>query len=224
MTNQDFTSRVRRHIPGERIDALGDLSFEPALAEALQPCKEYDVNRWLFVPNRYTEYRYVLGTRGENPLICVGINPSTARPDALDPTLQSVQRIALSNGFDSFLMFNVSAQRATDPDDMDEALYLPLHRENLRAFQYLLSLSPSKTVWAAWGAIIEKRGYLFGCVADLAKIGERNSARWVSFGPLSKKGHPHHPLYLRRDAAPEDFDIHRYLTCFHKNSGSVLDG
>ena len=214
MSNSESNPRLRRHIPGERIDALGALSFEAELSRALLPCGEYDVNRWLFVPNRYTEYRYILGTRGENPLICVGINPSTARPDALDPTLQSVQRIALANGYDSFLMYNVSAQRATDPDDMDGTLYVPLHRENLRAFDYLLSLSPAKTVWAAWGAIIEKRAYLFGCVADLMEIGEQRNAHWVSFGPRSKKGHPHHPLYLRRDAAPEKFDIRAYLSCF----------
>ena len=79
---------------------------------------EYDVSRWLYIPNVYSEYRYILGTRGDRPLICVGINPSTAAPDALDPTLQSVERIARSNGYDSFLMFNVYAQRATRPDDM----------------------------------------------------------------------------------------------------------
>ena len=35
------------------------------------------------VPPYYTEYRYILGTRGENPLICIGINPSTAQPGDL---------------------------------------------------------------------------------------------------------------------------------------------
>lgn len=212
--HEEPKKKSRRHVPGEAISALGDLSFDRALSEALQPNGEYDVNRWLFVPNRYTEYRYILGTRGRNPLICVGINPSTARPDALDPTLESVQRIALGNGFDSFLMFNVSAQRATDPDHMDETLYLPLHRENLLAFDFLLSLSVTPTVWAAWGTIIEKRPYLPGCVFDLAEIGKRHDARWISFGPRSKSGHPHHPLYLRKDAGPEEFDIYTYLASF----------
>lgn len=205
---------MTRHVPGEAISALGDLSFGRALKEALRPNGEYDVNRWLFVPNRYTEYRYILGTRGERPLICVGINPSTARPDALDPTLKSAERIALSNGFDSFLMFNVSAQRATDPNDMDAAPCESLHRENLRAFEYLLSLSEKPVVWAAWGTLIEKRGYLLSCAADLAKIGEKHGACWVTFGQRSKKGHPHHPLYLRRDAQAEAFDIRAYLSAF----------
>ena len=82
------------HIPQGTTDNLVLEPFQPALEAALQPSPSYDVNRWLYVPNTYSEYRYILGTRGEHPLICVGINPSTAAPDALDPTLQSVERIA----------------------------------------------------------------------------------------------------------------------------------
>ena len=129
------------HIPQGTTDTLVLEPFQPALEAALQPSPSYDVNRWLYVPNTYSEYRYILGTRGEHPLICVGINPSTAAPDALDPTLQSVERIALSNGYDSFLMFNVYAQRATRPDDMEPVCNAALHAENRKAFRYLLSLS-----------------------------------------------------------------------------------
>ena len=78
------------HIPTVDIRQLGDISFDRQLALAQQPNRDYNVDQWLFVPNTYTEYRYILGTRGEKPLICVGINPSTARPGALDPTLKSV--------------------------------------------------------------------------------------------------------------------------------------
>ena len=95
------------HIPQGTTDTVALELFEPALDAALRPSPDYDVSRWLYVPNTYSEYRYILGTRGQKSLICVGINPSTAAPDALDPTLQSAQRIALNNGYDSFLMFNV---------------------------------------------------------------------------------------------------------------------
>ena len=95
------------HIPTADTDTLELLPFREALEKSGQR-GDYDAARWLYVPDFYTEYRYILGTRGEKPLICIGVNPSTAAPDALDPTLQSVQRIALSNGYDSFIMFNVS--------------------------------------------------------------------------------------------------------------------
>ena len=199
------------HIPQTTTDALDLERFVPALEAALRPSPDYDVSRWLYVPNTYREYRYILGTRGEKPLICIGINPSTAAPDALDPTLKSVERIAHANGYDSFLMFNVYAQRATRPDDMEPVCNRQLHDENRQAFRYLLSLSPEPAVWAAWGNIIEKRGYLMDCVRDFLADGEAVGARWYTAGPLLKSGHPHHPLYLRKDTQLLPFDIAAYL-------------
>ena len=199
------------HIPQTTTDALALVCFAPALEAALRPSPDYDVNRWLYVPNTYSEYRYILGTRGRRPLICMGINPSTAAPDHLDPTLQSVERVALANGYDSFLMCNVYAQRATRPDDMEPRCNAVLHRENRAAFQYLLSLSPEPAVWAAWGNLIEKREYLMDCVRDFLADGEAVGARWYTAGPLLKSGHPHHPLYLKRDTPLQPFDAAAYL-------------
>ena len=94
------------HIPSAPTTALEVLSFAEAL-ETKTETPDYDRSRWLYVPDFYSEYRYILGTRGERPLITLGVNPSTAAPGALDNTLKSVQRIANGNGFDSFIMFNV---------------------------------------------------------------------------------------------------------------------
>ena len=199
------------HIPNGTTAELELLTFEDALKAAQTPSDDYDIGKWLYAPNFYSEYRYILGTRGKNPLICIGINPSTAEPDNLDNTLKSVQRIALGNGFDSFIMFNVYAQRATDPDAMERQCNLALHRENLKAFRYVLSISEKPTVWAAWGAIIEKRGYLSDCVRDMVAVGQEYGANWCCAGAISKKGHPHHPLYLRKDEKLKPFDTDAYL-------------
>lgn len=199
-----------KHIPAGLTRDAGVLSFE----EALRPSGpvDYDRERWIYIPDRYSEYRYLLGTAGVRPLICVGINPSTARPDALDNTLKSVERIALGNGYDSFLMYNVYAQRATDPDDMEPELNEELHRENLKAFRWALEHGgETPSVWAAWGAIIEKRAYLMRCVADLESLSRSCGVRWYTAGPRSRAGHPHHPLYLKKDSPLEPFDLHAYL-------------
>ena len=198
------------HIPSAATTEIEVLTFEEALASSVAST-EYDVEKWLYAPNFYSEYRYILGTRGKNPLICVGINPSTAKPDALDNTLKSVQRIADGNGFDSFLMFNVYAQRATRPDDMEKVCNQTLHEENMKAFRHLLSIGEKPAVWAAWGAIIEKRKYLPQCVADMLQISREYDAEWFCAGPISKKGHPHHPLYLRKDEKLKPFDTENYL-------------
>ena len=199
------------HIPSGASQTVEILDFETALALSGQG-DAYDRAKWIYVPDYYTEFRYILGTRGVNPLICIGVNPSTAEPDKLDNTLKSVQRIAASNGYDSFIMFNVYAQRATRPDDMDRELDERLHRANMDAFRWVLShAGEAPAVWAAWGAVIEKRPYLPACVRDMVAVGEDYGARWLRAGKCSKRGHPHHPLYLRKDEKTADFDVRGYL-------------
>lgn len=107
------------HKPQSTTDRIATLSFADALARETEPCG-YDRKKWIYVPDTYEEYRYLLGTVGTKPLVCIGINPSTAHPDHLDNTLKSVERIAYANGYDSFIMVNVYAQRATDPKDMEK--------------------------------------------------------------------------------------------------------
>ena len=195
------------HIPSAPTAELELLPFREAL-ERSGKRGDYDASRWLYVPDFYTEYRYILGTRGANPLICIGVNPSTAAPDDLDNTLKSVERIARFNGYDSFIMFNVYAQRATRPGDMDAVRNEALHAENMAAFRYVLeaSLPRRPSVWAAWGAVIEQRPYLPRCVEDMIALGEEFGAEWYTAGARSKKGHPHHPLYLRQDSVLEPFE------------------
>ena len=202
------------HVPKGDTAQLELLTFQDALKAANTPSPDYDIEKWLYAPNFYSEYRYILGTRGENPLICIGINPSTAEPDNLDNTLKSVERIALGNGFDSFIMFNVYAQRATNPDAMEKVYNPLLHQENLEAFRYVLSISKKPAIWAAWGAIIEKRKYLPECVRDMVAAGQEFGATWHCAGAITKKGHPHHPLYLRKDEKLKPFDISAYLDSF----------
>lgn len=205
---------VFMHIPVCETNQLEIISFEDALRNEAKGSFEYDTSKWLYVPNAYTEYRYILGTRGENPLICIGINPSTAKPDELDNTLKSVERTAAFNGFDSFIMFNVYAQRATNPKDMDSEFNKSLHNENMNAFRYILSLygeGKTPAVWAAWGTIIEKRPYLIPCVKDMIEIGSQFGAKWYTVGKRSVKGHPHHPLYLKNNSPVDDFDIESYI-------------
>ena len=199
------------HIPICETEKIEILSFDDA-RQHREESASYDRERWLYIPDFYSEYRYILGTVGNRPLITIGINPSTAAPDDLDNTLKSVERIALGNGYDSFIMFNVYAQRATNPDMMDKTFNEALHRENMRAFRFVLERSgENPSVWAAWGTIVEKRDYLKECLRDMTAIGNEFGAKWFMTGKPSVKGHPHHPLYLKKDYILAPFDMAGYL-------------
>lgn len=203
---------IHMHIPSKPTDLLTITDFDSALREYEQNgISHYSKEKWLYIPDRYDEYRYLLGTKGKNPIVCVGINPSTAEPDKLDNTVKSVERHALSAGYDSFIMFNVYPQRATKPDDMDRVPNPILHRENMKAFEYVLKTFGARAIWAAWGAIIEKRAYLSELIADMAHIAEKYGAVWYTNGPNSKKGHPHHPLYLPNSSRFAPFDPQAYI-------------
>jgi len=57
--------------------------------------------------------RFVLGEIGERPLICFGVNSSTAEPGVknLDHTLSSVRSVSKQEEFDGWIMLNLYAKR-----------------------------------------------------------------------------------------------------------------
>ena len=93
-------------------------------------------------------------------MICIGVNPSTAEPDCLDRTLESVQRISLKNGYDSWIMINIYPQRSTNPNKMHTTFDIDIHNDNVSYIKELFQKFPNADIWAAWGTLIEKREYL----------------------------------------------------------------
>lgn len=105
-----------------------------------------------------TDVRYVLGeqfdTDKQNVLVCIGINPSMALPNFLDPTLRRVQDYAKRSGeYGAWYMLNVYPQRATNPNnmDIDDTYSMEIHLRNLAAIEELLSTIERADVWCAWG-------------------------------------------------------------------------
>ena len=46
---------------------------------------------------------------------------------------------------------------------------------------------------------------------DMLESGKEFGAQWYCAGAITKKGHPHHPLYLRKDEKLKPFDVSTYL-------------
>jgi hypothetical protein len=165
---------------------------------------------WHYEKTEDNTARFVLGHAVPRPLICFGVNPSTATPEQLDPTLATVQRIALRHGYDGFIMCNLYPQRATNPDDMHDTRDDILHAANIRAIKKIFAMYPRADVLAAWGTLVQKRAYLTACLHEIVEAAEASGARWHCMGEPTKDGHPHHPLYLPRATQMQVFDVAAY--------------
>jgi hypothetical protein len=176
------------------------------------------INEWLYVNTSDNKARFVLGTHGNNPLVCIGINPSTATPDEPDKTIKWLCKFAENKRFDGYIMLNVYPQRATDPNDMHRQRNDDLHKENLgqikRVFEQLLSGKP-RTILAIWGVSVELRPWFKDCLHDIINEIQKISpdCRWKCLG-LTKEGHPRFPFGIRTTAEYEDFDVKTYINSY----------
>ncbi len=141
--------------------------------------------------------------------LCLGVNPSTAEPGNLDPTLKTVSRIATLNGYDSWIMLNVYPQRSTDPDGIHAIRDPVLKAENERHIAELID-GRNLTLWAAWGSLITKRPFLRESLRDLLDLPALSASTWVSRGTVSKAGHPHHPLYVKNSEPFAPYAVGHY--------------
>jgi hypothetical protein len=167
---------------------------------------------WIYETAENNTVRYVLGEKGEKPLICIGVNPSTAGPENLDQTLKLVKSFAKKLRYDGWLKFNLYPLRA-NPNDLPERLDQQLCIKNEKWICRYLGNPHIKQqiIWAAWGTLIEKRDWLKDCLHGIITQGSSCFHKWITIGKRSKAGHPHHPLYLSLNAERLEFDIKRYL-------------
>ena len=79
------------------------------------------------------QWRYTLGRSGARPLLVIGLNPSTATQEKLDPTVTRVEKVAQQCEFDGFVMLNLYPVRATDPKDLPPRADPVAYERNLGA-------------------------------------------------------------------------------------------
>ena len=168
-------------------------------------------SRWIYINNHDNSVRYVIGTKGERTLFCFGINPSIATPDKPDPTLSSVERIALNNGYDSFIMLNVYPKRDTDFEKLEKSLADDSeHRKNIEAITAIMAGRQKLDIWAAFGNHIYDRDYLSVFFKEIYSKLPHESITWYATG-VNKSGAPKHPLYQKKTAKLVRFDMASYI-------------
>lgn len=93
-----------------------------------------------------TEIRYTLGTGEDNPLIAFGINPSTATPKKLDPTVKKVDELAKKHGFDGWIMLNVYPKRDTKFADLPDYVEMDWHNKNIENIKLQIKVVKNPTI------------------------------------------------------------------------------
>ena len=146
--------------------------------------------------------RFMLGVVGTNPIICFGINPSTANDIEDDPTISKIRKIALENNCDGWIMLNLYPQRATNPNDMHLYADKSLVLKNNVIIRSVFKAYPNALILASWGNAIEKRKYLKDCLKEILSIDINR--KWVSRGKLTVKGNPRHQLYVANNTPLKD--------------------
>ena len=177
---------------------------------------------WIYYNSIDNEYRYALGEVQEKSnkiLFCFGINPSTATPQKLDPTAKRIKKIANEHGYDSWIILNLCAQRATDPDGMEKNKNLILHKENLEIITTLLNkYCECSDILFAYGDLISKRPYLKKNLCEIINIIKslQYAGNCYCLGQ-TKKGNARHPLYQKVNIpfVPYSLDGHTYSENFY---------
>ena len=146
--------------------------------------------------------RFILGESGANPIICFGINPSTANDIKYDPTILKIRKIASENNCDGWIMLNLYPQRATNPNDMHEKADNNLNKKNYKVIRSVFNIYPNALTLASWGNAIEKRKYLKDCLKEILAIDP--DRKWVCRGKLTVKGNPRHQLYVPNNTKLQD--------------------
>lgn len=154
----------------------------------LSPCGTY----------RY-ELRRVWGD--PNRLACwIMLNPSRADAGVNDATIRRCVAYARSWSLGGIVVRNIFAARATDPADLlghpD-----PVGPLNDRWLLAPMGLGPAAVTIAAWGV----HGTLHGRDRQVRELLAANGISLHHLGPLTREGHPRHPLYLPATAALTPF-------------------
>ena len=170
-----------------------------------------ETREWLYLNNAEDTVRDVLGEKSENMLACIGINPSTAKPNELDNTLKSVKRISQFNGFDGCIMYNVYPQRATDPKHLHFEIDCNLQQKNNEILSQSIQDLGIDTIWLAYGDLIETREYLPDCMLSLYTHLKSLNLNWKIIAEPTQKGHPRHPLYKPSRSPFVDLDMDKYI-------------
>lgn len=168
------------------------------------------MEEYIYKANADNTARFVLGTKGSNPLIVMSINPSVGSPERTSATVGTVRHIAADYGYDSWIILCLYPQRATHLDELDEIANQQWIQENDAVIDEVLSQWPNHKIWAAWGTHYKMRDYFPECLKNILAIADKYHESWMHYGPLDEDGTPRYCLYLEDGEGFAPFDAQAF--------------
>ena len=164
---------------------------------------------WVYIGD--DSERYALGQPGERNVLVFGVNPSSAKPGADDPTIRNVRRIVKNiKKADGWIMMNLYPQRTSNPDALIENKILL--ENNLKVVRAVWKTFSFESIWCAWGNMIERfdTPFLYESLQQIYGVLDED-VLWEYYGGLTKNGHPRHPLYMSLSERFYRLNVHEYL-------------
>lgn len=152
------------------------------------------------------ECRLLLRKEGCNPLIVIGLNPSTADESTPDATMRKIMGF-ITNwnksgdwNYDSFIMLNLYPQRETSPRELNKkspAINEVIHNRNMEMISTVLDNYPKVNLLLCYGDSIEIIPWMKKCRDEILKLLTQYPEVTIHcLGALTSKKNPRHPCRL----------------------------
>lgn len=152
------------------------------------------------------ECRLLLRKEGSNPLIVIGLNPSTADESTPDATMRKIMGFISTwnksgiRDYDSFIMLNLYPQRETSPLELNKkspAINEIIHSRNMEMISTLLVNYPKVDLLLCYGDSIEIIPWMKKCRDEILKLlAQYPKVSLHCLGGLTSKKNPRHPCRL----------------------------
>ena len=146
-------------------------------------------------------YRYWLhrdvAAAGDEGLVFVMLNPSTADEENDDPSIRRCMAFAEQWGYRELTVVNLFALRATNPDDLRRHGHEAIGERNDEALRWARQHRKTSMILAAWG---NQGTHLNRDEAALSIIAPVMALR------TTQRGCPAHPLYLPKSVRPVRYE------------------
>lgn len=145
------------------------------------------------LPLNDSRKRFMLGVKGQASLLAVGLNPSIANENGLDPTSENIQAIAEKGNCDGWYLFNLYPERTSNPKNLPKKCNEELGERNIQFIEdFLRENNNISKVLFCWGNDVDTRTYLRDYANRITELIQNHQIDTYCIGE-TKKRNPFHP-------------------------------